>query len=86
MYLKCIFVADCLMLCSFFVFYTYYNTLCMCNVFHFTSVRNIKGDNYRNYFFVYIQQLVALHLSSFQPVSLLMDMCFSVVYIFESSE
>jgi hypothetical protein len=52
----------------------------MCNVFHFTSVMNIKGDDYRKYFFGYIRQLIALHLSSFQPVSLLMDMCLSVVF------
>jgi len=53
----------------------------MCNVFQFTSVMNIKGDNYKkHYFFGYIRQLIALHLSAFQPVSLLMDMCLSVVF------
>lgn len=54
MYLKCIFVADCLTFYSIFVLYTYNNTLCMCNVFQFTSVMNIKGDNYRKYFFLFI--------------------------------
>jgi hypothetical protein len=68
MYLKCIFIARCLTFCSLFVLYTYYNTLCMCNVFQFTSVMNIKGDNYRKHVFGYIQQLIALNLSSFQPV------------------
>jgi hypothetical protein len=53
----------------------------MCNVFQFTSVMNIKGDNYRkHYFFGYIRQLIAMHLSAFQPVILLMGMCFSVVF------
>ena len=48
--------------------------------FPFTSVMDtLKDDNCRKYFFGYIQKLIALHLSSFQPVNLLMGMCLSAV-------
>ena len=86
MYLKCIFVADCLTFCSLFVLYTYYNTLCMCNVFQFTSVMNIKGDNYRKYLFVYIQQLIALHLIISACKSANGHVLICCVYTFEISE
>jgi hypothetical protein len=54
----------------------YVIVLCECEMnFHFTSVMNtLKGDNCMKYFFGYSQKLVALHLSSFQPVNLLMGM------------
>ena len=49
-------------------------------MFQFTSVMNIKGDNYGKHLFGYIRQLIALHLFSFQPVSLLTDTCLSVLF------